>query len=493
MTSTIPSKPGAGERLGTFILFLFFSCFAVVGLVTAVLAVRAFLADDFRQGGILSVVALTFGGVGFGMMVFTVEGRKRARKALELRSAFPSEPWKWREDWSAGAVPSTTKRTMWFAWAFSILWNLISIPLLFVLPTEILDKGNYPALLGLLFPLVGIGLLVWAVRETLEWRTFGQSVFRMESVPGVIGGEMSGTVDIPASFDPGQVFDARLTCVNRRTTGSGKNSSTSERILWEDKQESVRSLARPEAMGSGLAVRFAIPPDCLQTDDTNPNDRILWRLETHAAVPGVDYDATFDVPVFHTPASRAGKPGEESPEEPPAQYQPSADAGISFDVSPAGGTVVLVRPARAIGAILALGAFLVVWTGVVVLLVHLDAPFFFPLLFGLFDFLLVYGFLQLAIGSYRIVIEGGFLTLDNAVAGISFKTVMPLDEIETIKPSIGMQSGKTVFYSILVTRRGGRRSTLHVPLREKHDAEWLAAELRKRAGIHTPVPQTSLH
>ncbi len=489
MISSTRSLPGL--RLGTIIVILFLSIFIAVGVFTGVLAAKAFLNEDFGQGAFLSIFSLVFGGFGIGMLVFMLEWRKKTAKYLELRASFPSEPWKWREDWASGAVQSSTKRTMWFAWAFSIFWNLISTPLLFVLPEEIFDKGNYPALLGLLFPLVGVGLLVWAIRETLEWKTFGQSILHMNSVPGVIGGEIGGTVDIRASFDPGQVFDVVLSCVNVKTTGSGKNSSTSEYIRWQERLDAVQPLARPEAMGSGIALRFVIPYDCQPTDDSNPNDKIVWRLETHAAVPGVDYHAQFEVPVYKTAASRQGPAGDATPDELPAQYQPTEGAGISFDVSPTGGTVLRVSPARATSTIVSLIVFFVVWTGFIVLMLVFGAPVMFPFIFGLFDLLFLYMILQLATGSYRIVIEGDSLTLENTVAGVPSKTVVHVEDIISIKPSIGMQSGKTVFYSIEIARRGGRPATLRVALREKHDAEWLAAELRTRIGARTPEPETS--
>ena len=483
MAISLTSPAGKGERLGYVIVVVFLSLFALVGVVTAVFAVRSFLDEDFGKGAFLSIFALVFGGFGIGMTAFMLEARKKARKSLELRALAPGEPWKWREDWAEGTARSSTKTTMLFAWAFSILWNLISLPLLFVLPAEILEKENYPALLGLLFPLVGVGLLVWAIRETLEWKTFGQSLFRLNSTPGVIGGVLAGTVEVPASFEPDQVFDVTLSCINRKRTGSGKNSSTTETILWQEKLESVRPLGQPAAMGSAIPVRFEIPYDCKQCDDTDPDDRILWQLGAHAAVPGVDYHGTFEVPVFRTAASRALSPGQDPGEAPPTGYQPTPGAGISFDVSPTGGSVIAVAPARPAGATAAMAAFFLVWTAVIVLMVHLGAPFFFPLIFGLFDLLFFYGLLQLAFGRTRIVIEEGNVVLDNVLAGFSFRKIIPVDEIETVRPSIGMQSGKSVFYSILIARRGGKTSTLHVAIREKHDAEWLAAEVRRRIGL----------
>jgi hypothetical protein len=47
-------------------------------------------------------------------------------------------------------------------------------------------------------------------------------------------------------------------------------------------------------------VEFQIPSDCEPSDERNPNDRTLWRLTASAKVPGIDYSATFEVPVFKT-------------------------------------------------------------------------------------------------------------------------------------------------------------------------------------------------
>jgi hypothetical protein len=402
------------------------------------------------------------------------------RKELELKSSYPAEPWKWREDWSAGLSRSETKHTMFFAWGFAVMWNLVSLPLLYFLPSEILEKENYPALLGLLFPLVGIGLLVWALRETIEWKKFGQSIFRMNSVPGVIGGELGGTIDVPASFEPGQGFDLTLSCINRVRTGSGRSSSTRETILWQEKRSGVNSLARPEAMGSGIPVQIEIPFDCQQTDSTDSDNSILWRLEAHAAVPGVDFHSQFEVPVFKTSASKPAQPGEEMVADLPAGYQPSAEAGITVGVGPTGGTEIVVRPKRAVTAILSMTIFFLLWTGVIVLIAYLSVPAFFLVVFGAFDLLFVFILLQLSFGESRILIEANSVRVTNSIAIFSTSVSIPLSDIESVRPSVGMQSGRSVMYSVTLKRQGGKDSGIWVTMKEKRDAEWLAAEIQKQ-------------
>ncbi|HEU5040739.1 MAG TPA: hypothetical protein VFT84_07965, partial [Gemmatimonadales bacterium] len=54
---------------------LFLLPFAVTGVVTAALAVRAAASGDWAQAGFLSIFALVFGGVGVGGIVGALLGR----------------------------------------------------------------------------------------------------------------------------------------------------------------------------------------------------------------------------------------------------------------------------------------------------------------------------------------------------------------------------------------------------------------------------------
>ena len=91
--------------------------------------------------------------------------------------------------------------------------------------------------------------------------------------------------------------------VRRVTTRSGKNSSTSESVLWQDEQLIARDFLQNDPARSAIPVLFQIPYDCRPTDETNASDQTIWRLEVSAKTPWLDYSTTFDVPVFKTPES----------------------------------------------------------------------------------------------------------------------------------------------------------------------------------------------
>ncbi len=246
------------------------------------------------------IFVLAFGGVGFGLLFggLTAMGRQRAEAALA--KAHPQSPWMWKADWAAGRIVSSAKKTMLAALTIALFWNLVTAPLWLVLPGEILDKGNGWALLGLVFPAIGLLLAGWAIFCVLRWRKFGQSVLQMAFVPGVIGGQFAGVIQTSAKVRPEDGFHLRLRCVRQVTTGSGKQRRTSESTLWEEEGTVMHELLEDQAEQSAIPVEFQIPSDCEPSDERNPNDRTLWRLTASAKVPGIDYSVAFEVPVFKT-------------------------------------------------------------------------------------------------------------------------------------------------------------------------------------------------
>jgi len=131
--------------------------------------------------GFKSIFVLVFGGVGLGLLIAAWRAPKEKDKTLP---EYQKSPWLLNDKWQTATIRSDSKMAMWGAWIFAAFWNLISAPLPFLLYREVVDKGNYLALIGLLFPLVGIGLLVWAIKRTREWTRFGATPVVLDPFPG---------------------------------------------------------------------------------------------------------------------------------------------------------------------------------------------------------------------------------------------------------------------------------------------------------------------
>jgi len=258
---------------------------------------EAVIDRDLRWSliGFKAIFLFLFGGVGLGLIIFAFRAPKEKDTSDPVYS---TEPWRVNDEWQTSTVKSSSKKTMYFTWGFAAFWNLISAPLPFLIVNEVVDKQNYAALVGLLFPLVGIWIIVWAVRSTLEWRRFGPAPVMLDPFPGAIGGHVGGTVDVNLPYDAGTNIMLTLTNVHSYVSGSGKNRSRQEKAKWQDKQ-----LAHSESgnKGTRLSFRFDVPEGLTESDaDQSGDDHHLWRLNLKADLPGVDIDRDYEIPVYPT-------------------------------------------------------------------------------------------------------------------------------------------------------------------------------------------------
>lgn len=121
------------------------------------------------------------GGIGAGVLSATLRSSGRVDTQ---HAAATSQPWLLRPAWQHNGIRSSSRSTMWMAWGFATLWSLISAPLPFLVFEEVQQKGNTLAWLGLLFPLVGAGLIIAALQRTREWRRFGRAPLILDPFPG---------------------------------------------------------------------------------------------------------------------------------------------------------------------------------------------------------------------------------------------------------------------------------------------------------------------
>lgn len=301
-----------GGSLGLLFLLLFGAAFAALGIYAGVTEVLEALREGDR--GKLWISALgggVFVAFGVGAMALAIAALRMTGKRDAAESLHPEEPWLLREEWAERRISSRTGASAAMLWVFGLVWCAISAPLAWKLPEEVTRQGNPLIWLFLAFPLVGIGLLVWALRSTLRWRRFGSSVLELKTLPGVIGGRLEATLQLSAHLDAPEGMELALECIHKRTTGSGKNRSTHEHILWQREHTVPRDAFGLGMTGTAVPVEFTVPYGCRATCGSDTDDEILWRVAAKAEVAGVDYYARFEVPVFETEESSEEVTGDE--------------------------------------------------------------------------------------------------------------------------------------------------------------------------------------
>jgi hypothetical protein len=272
---------------------------ALATYATVAAAVARFDRDPAFAATVLlpAIVTLVFGGA----LAASIAGRRSKARFDNLKSLHPDEPWRWEPDrWKDGRLRDSARIplavTMVVCAAF---WNVMAVGVGFTT----FERGAWSekpnvAVVSTLFLLVGLGLIAAAVYFVSAARKFSASTLQMDSVPGVLGGMLSGTVLVPPGVPEGADATITLDCTSF-TRGAGRNSNSS-RCLWKDE-------IHGRVSGRSLPVEFSIPFDL---DPTDPQEdagstTIHWHLRAEAALPGVDYNARFQVPVFRTAASDA--------------------------------------------------------------------------------------------------------------------------------------------------------------------------------------------
>ena len=254
----------------------------------------AVLNRDMRWNllGFKLIFALVFGGVGIGLLVFGL----RAKTGATDHPDSSAKPWLGQQEWASHQITCKTKNNIWFMWAFALFWNLVSLPATSAIPEEF-ASGNKLILIALIFPLAGIYLLVQAIKYSVSWHKFGQLILNLDPYPGSLGGQVGGTLEVPVTYNSQQRFPVSLQCVHSYETGSGKNRSRRENILW---QASGLAHTHPSPTnGTLLAICFDVPDDLPASEPHSRNYR-FWRLDLNADLPGIDLHRQFELPVFAT-------------------------------------------------------------------------------------------------------------------------------------------------------------------------------------------------
>jgi len=370
---------------------------------------------------------------------------------------------------NAAAILGNTRSNLRTSWFFSVVWNAISAPLLFIIPQEY--ERNHLAAIGLLFPVIGVGLLTWAVTTTLRWRRFGPSRFEMS--PATLGGQLSGTIHTRFNGVQSIRVTLKLTCLDRITRG--QDNDTRENIIWREEYVVPEGQVGLGGLGASIPVRFTIPADARETTAVGKSDGIVWVLAAEANLPGVDFKEDFDVPVRRGESAGTVEPVRTDVFAPREPMSPSDLAASGIHITPTHeGTQYYFGAARNTSFAGGLTMFTLLWTGAIWLQYTLDFPRIFVIVTAGFELLLLYIVLDTWFGTTTVTISSDAVRRRTAIFGVGNTRVMPKQSIKRLDLHISMQStGRTgtPYYELRATLDTGKHKHFGSGIRNKRYAE----------------------
>ena len=423
---------------------------------------KAVLNRELRFGllAIKGVFALVFGGVGFGLLFGARYGAKKLAAQNALREQFPDEPWRWRREWANGRISASARTTAYVAIVFAAIWNLISLPMLFVIPDEIAG-GSTVAAIGLLFPLIGVGLAAWAIRAWLQLKRFKVATLTLDRLPVALGGRLKGTIRVEAEVPVTADFRCELACVETRTTGSGKNRERHERMLWQKQWRVPRHQCQIGASLTTIPVDAPIPAEQPATTVDDEPAEIAWRLDVTGECPGPDFWSRFELPVFATtmqsPTTEITPPSAPTTAEAPDVAELGA-LGIDYERLPQGGEAWTFRRGQQKRVATGITGFAALWGAISAVLFFVSAPLLFPIVFLLFEAVILWWALSLWFTEYRVTLDRGLMTLSRRGFMARAPIEIPLKWIRHVQAKVGMQAGNKLYYDLEVETADGKHT-----------------------------------
>ena len=486
--SSKANRGSTGTALGCMVAFL--APFAAAGVGLTLAGIGRLAKGNWHDGLGLCWGGVIFGGVAVALGTALWAGRRKLKDQEKLQAAHPDKPWLWRPDWASGRIADSNRATLWTSWGFAVFWNLLAFPLGYLGVLAVREQGKPGGYVALIFPLFGLGLLVWAVRSTIRYRKYGFSQLELATLPAVIAHSLVGTVRVGAQVSPPEGFLLTLSCIRRVTSGSGKNRSTTETILWQDDQRAGGTTTRDAAgWGTIVPAAFRVPSDAEPCQGDNPDNQVLWRLGVTASVAGVDYGSVFEVPVFRTEASATPPTDAETQlaqrdSQEVSNYRQPPTSRIRVSRSQPG-VEIFFPAARNPGAASGVTVFTLIWGAISWALLHYRAPLIFPIVFGLCELLLVWVALELWLGVSRAGVRSDGMVVAKGLGYPGREQKISVDSIADVVPAIGMQAGSTPYYDVVVRQKDGKKVIAGRSVRDKHEAEWLAITIKKELGLPT--------
>ncbi len=485
------------SKLGVAFLFLIGLPFAGMGGALMLKFLSAPQTTPNSTAG--AVFAGGFTLIGLLIMGGAVYAATKLKHDDEDKAAHPDSPWLWRQDWAQSRVYGQQNNRAAALWVATIVVACVTLPWISIALHPDAHKAAPPLIfflvLGSFAPLTAIS----AIMATIRRERYGKTYFEFDSLPISPGKKLTGRIELHLASGAQHGIEVRLCCVRRITTGSGKEQSTHDEILWEQEQNVPSNLLGFGTLGTSVPVSFDLPADAYESNSDNPRDKVLWLLRAKADVPGVDFKEEYELPVFRTAASPAPSPSTNSisvfttafgataapvfsmqAENEPVQRPAKTSAVISTDWN---GTQIYFPPLRNPASTLALFAITTAWTAVVYFLLHSKAPILFAIVFGGVDILLVGILFSAVLSSTRITLAGNTLTVCKSFLGVPRTKAFPFSEIAEIHPYSGLQQGTNTFYGLRLTTKSGLKLNLANGIADRQEARWLVSQIESAAAL----------
>ncbi len=296
----VQRTPRGGSGTGGIGTIIFGLIFAAVGTLICLRAANVITAGKvhvpmpilFVVGGIFGLPGVAIIGYGFVSMWRSARGKRRL-------ASNPREPWLADHPWDTRYARDDGVRKIVKTFAGVVFVGAFLVPFHWIGLTK---SGAWPMLLFVaLFDLVIVGMTVHGIRQIVQRFKYGRSKVRYAAFPFFLGDMFEVEFLVDKGIVAAESIEFTLRCIEERREvrkSKSENSTTHTTVCYELWSDTYRfDEAIDQQAGDALSVSFLLPDRDIGTQLMVKEPR-YWELEIKAVTPGVDFEATYLVPVY---------------------------------------------------------------------------------------------------------------------------------------------------------------------------------------------------
>jgi hypothetical protein len=398
-------------------------------------------------------------------LLFLVKTKRKSDKNSPAEKILQDQPWMRKKKWADGRIKCMSNLTIRVIGLFALLWNAISWAVVIAAWDQVFDPAAKKGLGALVFPAVGMLLILLWIYQIARHMKFGSSYFQMTSVPGVIGGKLEGVVYLSKHIEAKDGFKVTLTCNTSVTSGIGENRSTHHHIVHQEEMVIARELLETDYSQTAIPVLFAIPfSTSLQSGILDKKTTVSWILTAKAKLSGTDYSAHFEVPIFRTEesspdfeldtSSLEGYVAEIAPDKSLQEQRISHKVDMEKET-------FFFPMLRTFGTGLGIifgGAFNL---GVAIFLLKKEGPWPMAVIFGLVGWFIFRWGMDALFWSCRVEMLRDGIKLHYGLFRLN-SARLPYSSVSNVIIEKGMQSADTLYHSVIFVIDNGKKSKIPV-------------------------------
>jgi hypothetical protein len=243
---------------------------------------------------VIGYIGIAFAMAGLMVLAHALRGMRHHARRKRVTELFPDRPWVSDYPWDQNGIDSRLGARALHSIFGTTLFCIFLAP--FHWWAWMSGHGGF--MVGLitgLFEFLAV-FVVWSgIRHVIQWLKYGRMRLRFREFPYRPGGSLDLEFS-PNSFDH---LRATLRFIEERVETSGSGENRSSRIVHDALHEETKHF-EPGTLQPEVRIQFELPANDEWVNQISGTPVRYWELLLESEVVGVDFEASWPVPVYST-------------------------------------------------------------------------------------------------------------------------------------------------------------------------------------------------